>query len=187
MSKPGSEKAKLTLLYYTILILGLLPAGLVAYYFVQTYGHKLAEPDAGTALNWAKPIELPGLPNLHKVSDDLYRGAQPTPEGMQQLKKLGIRTIVNLRLFHSDRDKIKSIGFSYQHIPFMTWYPQDKKVIRFLKIVTDPNNTPAFVHCQRGADRTGAVCAIYRVTVQGWPKAEAIDEMVNGGFGFNPG
>jgi protein tyrosine phosphatase (PTP) superfamily phosphohydrolase (DUF442 family) len=197
MSKPGSEKAKRTLLYYTIIILGLLPAGFAAHYLVQTHGHKLAERGAGkqgqtqgqisARLNWAKLIELPGLPNLHKVSDDLYRGAQPTAEGMRQLKKLGVKTIVNLRLFHSDRNKITGMGFSYQRIPVTAWHPEDGAVVRFLKIATDPNCTPVFVHCQRGAHRTGLMCAVYRIAVQGWSKAEAIDEMTNGDFGFYPG
>jgi protein tyrosine/serine phosphatase len=64
------------------------------------------------------------------------------------------------------------------------WHPEDKEVVRFLKIVSDPNRTPVFVHCQRGADRTGTMCAIYRIAVQGWSKAEAIEEMTKGGFGF---
>lgn len=197
MSQPGSEKAKRTLLCYTILILGLLPAGFVAHYLVQTHGHKLAERSTGkegqtqaqisARLNWAKPIELPGLPNLHEVSDDLYRGAQPTAEGVRQLKKLGVKTIVNLRLFHSDRNKITGTGFGYQHIPIAAWHPEDAEVVRFLKIVTDPNCAPVFVHCQRGAHRTGLMCAVYRVAIQGWSKADAIDEMTNGSFGFYPG
>lgn len=197
MGKARHKRPKLTRLHYIILILIIAPAALLALYFAQTRASKFNElygdKYGGTRLDksrpeiWAKPIDLPGLPNLYKVSDDLYRGAQPTAEGVRQLKKLGIRTIVNLRLFDFDRDKIRGIGLAYQHIRFMTWYPQDKKVIRFLKIVTDPNNTPVFLHCQRGADRTGATCAIYRVAVQGWPKAEAIDEMMNGGFAFNRG
>ncbi len=195
VARARPKKAKLTRRHFIILILIITPAALMSLYFAQTRARKFNElygdKYGGTHLDksrsqiWAKPIELPGLPNLHKVSDDLYRGAQPTAEGVQQLKKLGVRTIVNLRLFDFDRDKIKGTGLAYQHIRFMTWYPQDKKVIRFLKIVTDPNSTPVFLHCQRGADRTGAMCAIYRVAVQRWPKAEAIDEMVNGGFAFN--
>ena len=57
---------------------------------------------------------------------------------------------------------------------------------RFLKVVTDTNNLPAFVHCERGVDRTGMMCAMYRVVVCGWTKPEAIAEMKDGGFGFNP-
>ena len=42
---------------------------------------------------WAKPVSMPGLPNLHKVSDSLYRGAQPEPEGFVNLKAMGIKDI----------------------------------------------------------------------------------------------
>jgi tyrosine-protein phosphatase SIW14 len=133
----------------------------------------------------AKRIELPGVPNLYKVSDDLYRGAQPSNEGMRQLEKLGIKTVVNLRIVHSDRDEIQNTELSYEHIPMLTWNTQDDDVVRFLKIVTDSNNTPVFVHCQYGADRTGTMCAIYRIAVEGWTKNEAIDEMTKGGFGYH--
>jgi protein tyrosine/serine phosphatase len=60
-------------------------------------------------------------------------------------------------------------------------------VVTFLKIVADTNNLPVFVHCQRGADRTGMICAMYRVAVCGWTKEAAIQEMKEGGFAFNPG
>ena len=56
-----------------------------------------------------------------------------------------------------------------------------------MKIVTNTNNLPVFVHCQRGADRTGMVCAMYRVVVCGWTKDAAVQEMKEGGFAFNPG
>ena len=43
-----------------------------------------------------------------------------------------------------------------------------------------------FVHCQRGADRTGTATAVYRICVEGWSREDAIDEMVNGGYAFEP-
>jgi len=73
----------------------------------------------------------------------------------------------------------------YEHIYMKPWHPEDKEIIRFLQIVTDESNHPVFVHCQRGADRTGTMCAIYRIIVQGWGKQQAIEEMTKGGFGFN--
>lgn len=136
---------------------------------------------------WAQPVELPGLPNLHKVSDDLYRGAQPTGEGMQQLKKLGVKTIINLRSLHSDRDEIGDTDLRYVHIRMTPLGAENKEIIQFLQVVADANNTPAFVHCRRGADRTGLMCAIYRIAVQGWSKPEAVKEMTKGGFGFYEG
>jgi protein tyrosine/serine phosphatase len=52
-------------------------------------------------------------------------------------------------------------------------------------IVTNPKRTPVLVHCQHGADRTGTMCALYRVAVQNWKKEEALREMTQGGFGFH--
>jgi len=135
--------------------------------------------------SWAQPVELKGAPNLHKISSNLYRSAQPSAEGMRNLKQLGIKTIVNLRAFHSDRDEIGDTGLGYEHIYMKTWHPEQEDVVRFLKIVTDPARMPVLVHCQHGADRTGTMSAIYRVVVDGWTKEEAIREMTQGGFNFH--
>ena len=134
---------------------------------------------------WAKLLQMEGVPNLHKVSDSLYRSAQPSSEGMRNLKAMGIETVVNLRSFHSDRDKIKGTGLAYEHIYMKAWHPEEEDAIRFLQIVTNPKRSPVLVHCQHGADRTGAMCAIYRVAVQGWGEEEALKEMTEGGFGFH--
>ena len=58
---------------------------------------------------WAVPMTRAGVPNLHKVSDKLYRSAQPTAEGMTNLVALGIKTVVNLRDNHSDSDEIGAL------------------------------------------------------------------------------
>lgn len=135
---------------------------------------------------WAVPIEKPGLPNLHKVTDDLYRGAQPTEEGFRELKKMGIKTFVNLRAFHSDKDEIKGLDFAYENIDIKTWHAEDEDIVRFLKIVTDKTKAPVFVHCLHGADRTGMMIAVYRIAIQGWSKEDAIKEMTEGGYGWHP-
>lgn len=135
---------------------------------------------------WAEPLELPGLPNLYKVSDSVYRGAEPTADGIQQLEKLGIRTVIDLRSSGSP-DDLRGTSMSYVRIPATAWQPHDKAVVQFLQVATDAGRAPVFVHCQRGADRTGMMCAIYRVAVQGWSKEQAIEEMTRGGFGFYSG
>ena len=136
--------------------------------------------------SWAQPLQLDGVPNLHKVSDNLYRSAQPTAQGMKNLKQMGIETVVNLRSFHSDRDEIGKTGLGYEHIYMKAWHPERKEVVRFLQIVTNPKRTPVLVHCLHGADRTGTMCAVYRIAVQGWTKDEAVREMTEGGFNFHP-
>jgi len=135
--------------------------------------------------SWAQPVKMDGVPNLHHVSKNLYRSAQPTSQGMQNLQQNGIATVVNLRSFHSDRDEIGATGLGYEHIYMKAWHPERKEAVRFLQIVTNPKRTPVLVHCLHGSDRTGTMCALYRIAVQGWTKEEAIREMTSGGFGFH--
>jgi protein tyrosine phosphatase (PTP) superfamily phosphohydrolase (DUF442 family) len=134
---------------------------------------------------WAVKIEKPGLPNFHRVTENLYRGAQPSAEGMRALADMGVKTVVNLRLMHSDRDEIGSLPLDYVHIRAEAWDPDWDEIVRFLRVATDERRQPVFVHCQHGADRTGLMCAVYRVAVCGWSKEEAIREMTGGGFGFH--
>jgi protein tyrosine/serine phosphatase len=100
-------------------------------------------------------------------------------------KEMGIKTIINLRSFNSDKGEIGKIKVGNEHIYFKTWHPEEEDIVRFLKIVNDPTKTPVFVHCQRGADKTGLMCAIYRVAVCGWSKEDALEEMTQGDFGFH--
>jgi len=130
-------------------------------------------------------IQTEGVPNLYKVSEDLYRSGQPTAEGMRRLETMGIRTVVNLRSFYSDFSKIGGTGLGYERIRFKTWHPEERQIIKFLHIVTDHRKTPVLVHCQHGADRTGTMCAVYRIAMQGWTKEDALKEMTEGGFGFH--
>ena len=135
--------------------------------------------------DWAIKLEAPGLSNLHKVSDNLYRGAQPAEEGMQELKKLGVKTVINLRSDQSDAEMLKNSGITYKAIPMEASDPKTSEVIAFLNIIADSNNAPVFVHCRYGADRTGTMCAIYRIFIQNWSKEAAIQEMTKGGYGFH--
>ena len=135
--------------------------------------------------HWASAVEREGLQNLYKVSDALYRGAQPQKEGIKELKKLGIKTIVNLRTSNKDQKLIKGYEFKYYHLSMNAFSPKKKKFSRFLEIVSDPAHQPVFIHCQHGADRTGTAVALYRIKIQKWAVEEAIDEMVNGRYHFH--
>ena len=194
MTKKERDKTKSARQPYFVLLSVILVVLLTAY-LVGEYGlpfgshlsNKQRQVETIEAQEkWAERIELDGLPNFHKVSDDLYRGAQPIAEGMKQLEKIGIKTVANLRSSHSDRDELQGTSLAYEHIEMTAWgKPENEDIIRFLQIVSDSNSLPVFVHCQHGADRTGTVCAIYRIAVQGWSKDEAIEEMTKGGFGFH--
>ena len=127
------------------------------------------------------------VPNFYKINDNLYRSAQPTEVGMVQLRELvGIKTIINLRTLHSDSDEIGSTGLLNERLHVKAWHIEDEDVIKVMRVLADREKGPFLIHCQHGADRTGVMCAMYRILYQGWTKEEAIDEMVNGGYGFHP-
>jgi protein tyrosine/serine phosphatase len=98
---------------------------------------------------------------------------------------MGVKTVVNLRSFHTDRDECVKLGLGYVPISAQAWEGEDEEVIEFLKVATDPERQPVFVHCEHGADRTGVMCAAYRVVVQGWDKGEAVREMTSNLYGFH--
>jgi protein tyrosine/serine phosphatase len=126
-----------------------------------------------------------GVENFGKISDGVYRGAQPTAEGFAELKKMGIKTIINLRLMHTDDELLKGTGLNYIHFNSFAATPNEDHVVNCLKIMNDPACQPVFIHCQAGADRTGMIIAAYRMTYDKWSVDEAIKEMPN--FRYNTG
>jgi uncharacterized protein (TIGR01244 family) len=165
--------------------IGLAIVLIIFFYFGSIANDQTPVLTGARPANWATAIQREGLPNLYKVTDDLYRGAQPTKKGIEELKKLGIKTIINLRKTESDSANVRGSGITYYHLPVFTFFPSKAKYRRFLEIVSDPANLPVFVHCRHGADRTGAAVAIYRIKIQKWDTEEAIKEMVNGGYNFH--
>jgi protein tyrosine/serine phosphatase len=144
-----------------------------------------AEPSPRPA-QWATKVELPGVQNLYKITDNLYRSQQPSEAGFKALKEqLGIKTVVNLRAFHSDKEKMSGLGLLNEELSVKTWHIEDEDVVKVLSILRKKENGPFLIHCQHGADRTGLMSAMYRIVEQGWTKDEAISEMVNGGYGFH--
>lgn len=136
---------------------------------------------------WAEPMALAGVPNLFRFEEGAYRSAQPTRDGLVALAaQAGLRTVVSLRAGFDDGPVVAGTGLELVEIPMETWETRDEDVVAFLKVAVNPSRRPLLVHCWRGADRTGLQVAAYRVVVQGWTKADAIDELERGGYGFSP-
>ena len=137
---------------------------------------------------WAVPVALEGAPNLHRVTTDFYRSAQPLKAGFPKLEKeIGIKTVVSLRAFHSDKTLAAGTGIKLISIPINTWAIDRRDLVRALaEIEIARKQGPVLLHCQHGADRTGLVSALYRMLYEGWTREAALDEMRNGKFGYHP-
>lgn len=133
--------------------------------------------------NWAQPV--PGVRNLHKITEQLYRCAQPTPEEMATLEKMGIKTVINLRDIHNDIEKAQATRLRLLHIEMSAQDIETERIARVLALLRETEHAPFVIHCQHGADRTGVVCAMYRMVEQGWSRDDAIQEMREGGYGFH--
>jgi len=147
------------------------------------YGAQSLMPSEGDEAETEVPLgpgDPPGLPVFRRVSADLFRGAQPSLTGFRTLKRMGVKTVVNLRHYHSDRYMLEKVpGLDYVHIDVKAWSLYPGHVAHFLAIATDRTRTPVFIHCNDGVGRTGVMCALYRIIVCGWSKDEARAEMLD--------
>ncbi len=126
---------------------------------------------------------LPGLGNVGWVAPGIFRGAQPRSEGFETLRRLGIRTVINLRPGRDERAKVEAAGMRLVHIPMKAEDVKSESVRKVLSVMTDPANQPVFVHCKRGKHRAGVVMAVFRMEKEGWSRKEAKAEMRV--FGYN--
>jgi tyrosine-protein phosphatase SIW14 len=60
----------------------------------------------------------------------------------------------------------------------------DLLVVKALGIIQQAEK-PILIHCWHGSDRTGVISAMYRMVFQNWSREQAIDEFVNGGYGYH--
>lgn len=121
------------------------------------------------------------LPNFHQVNERLYRGAQPLSGAMKELAARGIKTVINLRGAdegtRAEETEAKAAGLRYFSVPLPgLGRPSDEQVEKALALINDAENSPVFVHCHHGEDRTGTIIAVYRISHDGWTAAEAKKE-----------
>jgi protein tyrosine/serine phosphatase len=125
-----------------------------------------------------------GIPRFAQVSENLYRGGQPSAQGLQDLQGMGVQVIVDLRGSPSQTERVAvtNLGMEYVSIPSHCPFPSDKPWARFLDAVRKNRGKKVFVHCRLGDDRTGLAVATYRIAEQGWSADEALREMKVFGF-----
>jgi protein tyrosine phosphatase (PTP) superfamily phosphohydrolase (DUF442 family) len=130
-----------------------------------------------------------GIHNFYQVNEHVYRGAQPTDDGIRYLAKLGVKTVIDLReadgRARAEEQTVRAAGMQYVNVP-MTGLtaPTAAETSKILGLLQNSNAGPVFVHCKRGADRTGAVIAAYRIEHDRWDNARALKEAMSQGMSF---
>jgi|SRR5215813_10894646 len=135
-------------------------------------------------LAWAAQVPVPStqpaISNFGKINDHYFRGGQPNAEQVGQLKRFGIKTVIDLRKDFEEREEgwVQELGMQYFRIPLTTKSPATaEQTAYFLRLANDPNNWPIYVHCKGGKHRTGEMTAIYRITNDKWTADQAYAEM----------
>ena len=131
---------------------------------------------------WATRVDGTSVNNLYRIEDGLYRAAQPSAKGFQELAALGVKCVLDVAGGPGDDTLVEKGSLKLFHVPMSAFGLHDDRVLEALKIMADPQNRPLLIHCQQGADRTGAMVALYRVVVQGWTAEKAVEEMTRGGY-----
>lgn len=127
------------------------------------------------------------IPNFHQVNEHIYRGGQPGPEAWQGLANMGVKTVIDLRREdeHSTAAEAKAVasaGMKYVNVPMKgVVAPSNEQIATVLALLDSEG--PVFVHCKRGADRTGAVIACYRIAHDRWQRQQALHEAKSFGMG----
>ncbi len=128
-----------------------------------------------------------GVENFHVVNENFYRGAQPTDEGFANLAKMGVHTVLDLRETDgrslAEKKAVEAAGMRYVNVPMQgISTPTPDVIAKALSVINDKDAGKVFVHCRRGADRTGTIVACYRITHDRWESTKALSEAK--GFGM---
>jgi protein tyrosine/serine phosphatase len=146
-----------------------------------------------SALKIADPS--PDLPNFHEVHPYLFRGGEPSEEGLKKLKELGVKTIIDLRapseMHFIEKESANKLGIHYINLVMDSHAPSDEQVATMLSEIDAAreaytqkrDNSAVFVHCAHGSDRTGCMLGIWRVARENWDYPTAYKEMRQYYFG----
>jgi protein tyrosine/serine phosphatase len=122
-----------------------------------------------------------GLKNFQQVNDHIYRGAQPSSDGFRSLSHLGVKVVIDLResgaRARNEATQVQALGMRYVNIPMSgVAAPTREQTLQVLALLNDMSSGPVFLHCRRGADRTGTMIALYRISHDHWDNRRALDE-----------
>ncbi len=121
-----------------------------------------------------------GILNFGKVSEGVYRGAQPDAASLKNLQQLGVKTIISLHLpkeaWKAEAAEAAANGIVYTNVPLRGLGRPTEQQVKDVLALLESSPFPVFVHCVHGCDRTGTIVACYRIQHDGWKGEAALQE-----------
>ena len=117
--------------------------------------------------------------NRHQVGRKAWRSGQPLPYQFRIFKKLGIRTVINLRgdaaptTHHLERVTCKRLGMAHVDFRIASRSAPPKSEVKALSELFQKIEYPVLIHCKAGSDRSGLVSALYLHFEEGVSIADA--------------
>ena len=134
------------------------------------------------AQSQVKKSSVPGITNFAQVETTVACAGAVTPASVAGIKQMGFASIINLRLdtekgadIDAEAAAAKAAGINFVHLPFSGGSPDPAVADQFLKVIAEPANQPAFIHCATG-NRAAAMWMIKRVLIDKWDNDRASEE-----------
>jgi uncharacterized protein (TIGR01244 family) len=117
-----------------------------------------------------EPTTCGKIARVHRLAD-VYLAGQPTADDLAEAKKLGIKTVLNLRpdaelKGFDERAAVEAAGLAYIHIPFSGADDLNDAIFDKAREQLKKSERPLLLHCA-SANRVGAVWLPYRVLDNG--------------------
>ncbi len=119
--------------------------------------------------------------NLHRISDEMYRANQPSPEHIDRYaRELGLKTIVNLRgasprgHYLLEREACERNGIALVDFQMLSRDAPSREAVFGARDLFEKIAYPALMHCKSGADRAGVMSVLYMHFRKGQPIEEAV-------------
>jgi protein tyrosine phosphatase (PTP) superfamily phosphohydrolase (DUF442 family)/cytochrome c556 len=121
----------------------------------------------------AQPIEITGIQNSFRVTDNMFSGSQPEgAAAFAALVKLGVKTIVSVDGSKPDVATAHKYGLRYVHLPFGYDGVPTNRVAELAKLTTELSGS-FYVHCHHGMHRGPTAVAIICEASAGWTPERA--------------
>ena len=122
--------------------------------------------------------------NLHRVSDRVWRAAQPSPAQLRRAKAAGIRTIVNLRgrrdtcgSYVLERQACERLDLALVDFPIRSRAPLDRPTLHAAGDMFARIDYPALFHCKSGSDRVAFMTTLYLFLAEGEALRRAMKQL----------